>query len=69
MIAGIGGTVSRYGDADRLERTINRIAGGDLGEQPTLAADGIIDLIDRVADPDRPIAAMLLEGVPPDDIA
>ena len=69
MIAGVDGTVSRYGDADRLEQTIKRIAGGDLGEQPTLAADGIIDLIDRVADPDRPIAAMLLEGVSPDDIA
>jgi DNA-binding NarL/FixJ family response regulator len=69
MIAGVDGTVSRYRDADRLERMIKRIAGGDLGDQPTLAFDGIIELIDRVADRDRPIAAMLLEGVSPDDIA
>jgi DNA-binding NarL/FixJ family response regulator len=69
MIAGVDGTVSRYGDADRLEQTIKRVASGDIGEQPRLGADCIRDLIDRVADPDRPIAAMLLEGVPPDDIA
>jgi DNA-binding NarL/FixJ family response regulator len=69
MIAGVDGTVSRYGDADRLERTIKRLAGGELGEQPTVGADCVGDLIDRVPDRDRPIAAMLLERVWPDDIA
>jgi DNA-binding NarL/FixJ family response regulator len=69
VIAGVDGTVSRYGDADRLEQKIKRVAGGDLGEPPTLGAGCIGDLIDRVANRDRPIAAMLLDGVRPDDIA
>lgn len=69
MIAGVDGTVSRYGDADQLERTIKRLAGDELGEQPTVGADCVGDLIDGVPDPDRPIAAMLLERVWPDDIA
>jgi DNA-binding NarL/FixJ family response regulator len=69
MIAGADGTVSRYGDADSLERTIKRIVDGDLVQQATFAADWVHDLIDRVQDRDRAIAAMLLERVPPDEIA
>jgi hypothetical protein len=69
VIAGADGTVSRDGDPDRLVRTIKRIVCGDPVVQTALGADCIRALIDRVEDRDRAITAMLLQRVPPDEIA
>jgi DNA-binding NarL/FixJ family response regulator len=69
LIAGADGAVSRYGDADAFERTIKCIVAGNLVQQAPVGADRVHDLIDRVQARDRAIATMLMERVPPDDIA
>lgn len=67
-ITGAAGAVGRYGDPDQLACTIRRTAAGEHRLQ-TVSADAIGELIDRVEDRDRPIAAMLLQRISPDEIA
>jgi two-component system, NarL family, response regulator DesR len=67
-IAGADGVVWRYGDPDELAQLIARVAAGKAS-RPALAHGAIAEVIDRVEDRDRSIAAMLLLSTPPDEIA
>lgn len=67
-ITGAAGAVGRYGDPNQLACTIRRTAAGEHRLQ-TVSADAISELIDLVEDHDRPIAAMLLQRISPDEIA
>lgn len=67
-IAGADGVLWRYGDPEQLVETIRRVA--DKRHRPQdLGGEAICRIVDRVEDRDRPIAAMLLQRIAPDEIA
>jgi two-component system response regulator DesR len=68
IIAGADGVLWHYADPDELAAVIGRAADGDQ-HFPTLRRAGVVRLLDRVEDRDRAIVAMLLERVPPDEVA
>ncbi len=68
VLAGAAGVVWRYGDPDDLAAAIRCVAAG-APAAPELAGDTLQRLVDRVEDRDRPIAAMLLLGIPRSEIA
>lgn len=68
MLAGADGVLWRYGDPDELASVIRSVGGG-LAQQYTPSPEVIGELIDRVEERDRAIAAMLLLRTPPDEIA
>ncbi len=67
-ITGAAGAIGRYGDPDQLAGTIKRTAAGEY-KPPAVSADAIGELIDLMEGRDRPIAAMLLLRISPDEIA
>ena len=67
-IAGADGVLWRYGDPGLLADTIRRVSER-RHRPPDVAGETIRRLIDRVDDRDRPIAAMLLQRIAPDEIA
>ena len=68
IIAGADGVLRRYADPEELAGVIRRAATGEQ-HFPALRRDGVLTLLDRVEDRDRATLAMLLDGVPPDDVA
>jgi two-component system, NarL family, response regulator DesR len=68
IIAGADGVLWRYADPEELAGVIRRAATGEQ-HFPALRRDGVLTLLDRVEDRDRATLAMLLDGVPPDDVA
>ena len=68
FVAGADGLLWRYADADQQAGVIRRVVTGEL-HFPDLQPDGVLALLDRVESRDRPIVAMLLRGIPPDDVA
>jgi DNA-binding NarL/FixJ family response regulator len=68
LLSGADGLLWRYADADQQASVIRRVVTGEQ-HFPDLERDEVLALLDRLEDRDRPIAALLLERVPPDDIA
>ena len=68
FLAGADGLLWRYADTDQQAGVIRRVVSGEL-HFPDLRPDAVLALLDRVEDRDRPIVAMLLQGIPPDDVA
>jgi DNA-binding NarL/FixJ family response regulator len=68
IVAGADRVSPRYAGPDNLAAVAGRAADGEQ-HFPTLSPDGVLRLLDRVEDRDRPILAMLLERVPSDDVA
>jgi DNA-binding NarL/FixJ family response regulator len=68
LLAGADGLLWRYADADHQAGVIRRVIAGEQ-HFPDLQPDRVLALLDLVHDRDRPIVAMLLERIPPDDIA
>lgn len=67
-LAGAAGVIWRYGDPDQLAAAIRSVAAG-ARDAPALASNTLQRLVDRVEERDRPIAAMLLLGIPRGEIA
>jgi DNA-binding NarL/FixJ family response regulator len=67
-LAGADAVSWRYADPDELADRIVWLAAG-RGEPPVIAPKLVTELIDHVADRDRPITSMLLLGIPPDEVA
>jgi DNA-binding NarL/FixJ family response regulator len=68
MVTGAAGALWRYGEADELAATIRRAAAGQH-QPPSPAHSVTCTLLDHLEDRDRPIAAMLILGIPTDTIA
>jgi two-component system, NarL family, nitrate/nitrite response regulator NarL len=68
VLAGAMGVVWRYGDPDELAAEIRSVTAGRV-PAPELGRDAVRRLLDRVEDRDRPLAAMLLMGIPRGEIA
>jgi two-component system response regulator DesR len=68
IVAAADGVVWRYADPATLVAAIGQVLAGRR-VLSTIGADVIRELADLVADRDRPIVAMLLLGVAPDEIA
>jgi DNA-binding NarL/FixJ family response regulator len=68
IIAETDGLLHRYAAAEELAEILRRMTSG-ARMFPSLQPDQFRELLDCVDDPDRAIAAMLLERVPPDQIA
>jgi DNA-binding NarL/FixJ family response regulator len=68
VIANADGVLRRYGAPEKLGEVVNRVAAGEK-LPPDLAPDEFHELLDCVDDRDRAIVSMLLERIPPDNIA
>ena len=68
VVAGADGVFAWEADADRLGELIGRVLSGEK-LFPPLVPDPFEDLASHVAEGDRRIVAMLLEGAHPDAIA
>ena len=68
IVAGADGVLWRYADPEQQASVIRRAATGEQ-HFPDLRPKEVLALLDRVEERDRAIVAMLLERIPPDEVA